>query len=218
MFEYTFTMDAAIFLGNEALLTTQARINPLSAPVVESERPVARCSHCRLVQYRTAQSRCRRCYFPLTAPVVVPPPPPIPQRPDVAAGVRNWRRMCGLTQKQLAFASHLPRTYISRIENGRIIPGLVTLERVADALGVALPALLVAYSKSNGNGNGNGQARSNGNGNGTRFPDWAPEARPEADVCLREILRYSGMLTGAQRRLVLARVRELFATRLALCH
>ena len=39
-------------------------------------------------------------------------------------------------------AAHLPRTYISRIENGRILPGLGTLERVAGALHLNLPVLI----------------------------------------------------------------------------
>lgn len=213
-------MTLAIFLGNQALLPTQARVLPAPAAAPLAERPAIRCSHCRLVQYRTMQNRCRRCYYPLVVPVVVAPPLAQPSlQPDVAAGVRCWRRMRGLTQKQLAVASHLPRTYISRIENGRIIPGLVTLERVALALGVALPALLVPSARNgNGNGNGNGQARNNGDGNGNGHRYLAAPARTEADACLGEILRYSGMLTGVQRRQVLFRVRELAAAHQTMSH
>lgn len=184
-----------------------------------------------MVQYLTALNRCRRCFHRLVAPVVAPPEPRLPQRPNVAAGVRGWRRIRGLTQKQLAVGARLPRTYISRIENGRIIPGLVTLERVAGALSVSLPLLLIpapadGHLCGNGNGNGNDAVRSNGNGNGLGAASSAAAAGSvrlaafslEADACLREILRYSGTLTSAQRLQVLVRVREMVAPRLNLSH
>ena len=164
---------------------------------------MVRCSQCHLVQFLTASNRCRRCYFSFE--VEAPPPPPVlsnTRHPDVAASVRSWRRVRGLTQKQLASAAHLPRTYISRIENGRILPGLPTLERVAGALHVGLPALLEVLGNGNGHsgktmGNGNGNGNGNGSGNG------------DGDEFLRAMLRYSAQLTPAQRATVLARVREL---------
>ncbi len=188
-----------------------------------------RCSRCHLVQYRTALQRCRRCYLPLFVPAAAPPPvaAAVPDRPNVAIGVKCWRRLRGLTQKQLAVASQLPRTYISRIENGRITPGLVTLERVAGALSVTLPILLVP---SSGAANSNTERSLNGSGNGAgigyrngpeRLPGNGPRlssASMEADACLREIQRYSSILSGAQRRQVLFRVRELVGARLALSH
>jgi transcriptional regulator with XRE-family HTH domain len=199
-------------------------------------RAVIRCPNCRLVQYLSStRSRCPRCFALLSAPVAAPAPLPQPvaARPDVAAGVRSWRRTRGFTQKQLAVASQLPRTYISRIENGRIIPGLLTLERVATALEVGLPALLVASpcgpyrggsgpGNSNGNGNGGGNGQTRSNGNGPTYPIVWPQDRAsggwEPDSCLRELLRYSGVLTGGQRRQVLVRVRELAAPRLPMSH
>lgn len=197
------------------------------------QRAVIRCSNCRLVQYLGTRNHCPRCFSLLTPPP--PPEPPAPEpaaRPNVAIGIRNWRRVRGLTQKQLAVASHLPRTYISRIENGRIVPGLLTLERVAIALEVGLPALLVAVSRNgngsgNGNGNGNGNGSGNGNGNGfgkgngngsLAHIDMRPVLYQEPHACLKELLRYSGLLTGGQRRQVLIRVRELAAPRLAMSH
>ena len=184
-----------------------------------------RCPRCRLVQYRTALNRCRRCYLSLAVPVVVAPPePPVPTRPDVAAAVRGWRRIRGLTQKQLAVGACLPRTYVSRIENGRIIPGLVTLERVADALKVALPALLAPAppnGRSSGNGNAESLARGNGNWNRPGFATppanggTAPCSAVDAEDCFQEILQSSGLLSGPQRVQVLLRVRELVAPRLA---
>jgi DNA-binding XRE family transcriptional regulator len=165
--------------------------------------------------------------------VVVAPPPPEPvveaaAHPDIAAGVRAWRQQRGLTQKQLAFAAHLPRTYISRIENGRILPGLGTLERVAGALHVGLAALLDrrrnghACSAGNGhNGHGaNGNGSSNGNGN-----SFVPDAtvydtasgngnghglpNGENEAFLRQMVRYCRRMTVVQRAAVLDRVRLL---------
>lgn len=178
-----------------------------------------------MVQYSTASNRCRRCHLPLITKAPVPAPAPAPVRPNVAAGVRNWRRLRGLTQKQLAVASQLPRTYISRIENGRIIPGLVTLERVAGALAVSLPSLL---GPSNGNGAGKNGGNGNGNGNGhfgavSFYSPGVPQPQTnsaglDGDVCLRELLRYSGLLTCLQRRMVLERVRMMVPAHLVASH
>ena len=154
--------------------------------------------------------------------------------------MRSWRRLRGLTQKQLASAAHLPRTYISRIENGRILPGLGTLERVAVALHVNLPVLLERQTgrrndgcahqsfaafgfgkSSNGNGNGhgfsNGNGHSNGNGNGHSNGNGhgnGNHAEPAGDQdFLRQMLRYTGLLSTTQRAVVLARVRQLAGAR-----
>jgi transcriptional regulator with XRE-family HTH domain len=185
---------------------------------------VVRCERCRLVQYQGSHNRCRRCYFSFAVEAPPPPPPQVEpeQRPDVAAGVRCWRQARGLTQKQLAFAAQLPRTYVSRIENGRILPGLITLERVAGALHVGLPALLERKGNGNGNGHGNGalhngsssglvaKAGTNGNGklNGT-----SNGSNGDGNDFMREIMRYSSHLSVAQRNMVLARVRQLAAAR-----
>jgi DNA-binding XRE family transcriptional regulator len=200
-------------------------------------RPVVRCDRCRLVQFRASHNRCRRCLMPF---VVAAPPPPEPvveaeAHPDIAAGVRAWRQQRGLTQKQLAFAAHLPRTYISRIENGRILPGLSTLERVAGALHVGLGALLDRRGRSshacsngnglnghvtNGNGGGNGNSYSNGNGSGfVPDPNVYDTAsgngnahtvvNVENEAFLRQMVRYCRRMTVVQRATVLDHVRQL---------
>jgi DNA-binding XRE family transcriptional regulator len=187
-----------------------------------------------MVQYGTASNRCRRCRALLSAPPPEPPAPRVAAQPNVAAGVRNWRQLRGLTQKQLANASQLPRTYISRIENGRIIPGLVTLERVAGALCVNLSSLLVTVPLSllvrppegrHGNGNGDGLS---GNGGHSPFGGQAGPAllrdngngsSPlDCDACLKELLRYSGLLTSTQRQMVLARVRQFLSAHAVASH
>ncbi len=54
----------------------------------------------------------------------------------VAAQVREIRRARHLSQRQLAGRMQVPRTYISKIENGKAIPTLGSLERLASALEV----------------------------------------------------------------------------------
>ena len=114
---------------------------------VES-REVVRCECCRLMQYRTNNSLCRRCHKPLD---IEEPAQLMPQlvtglpgtdSPDVdlqvAAQVREIRRARHLSQRQLAARMQVPRTYISKIENGKAIPTLGSLERLAAALGVGV--------------------------------------------------------------------------------
>ena len=115
-------------------------------------REVVRCEHCALVQYRTSNSLCRRCHKPLDIeePVVLGPQPvPSPsQQPvaeaglQVAAQVRDIRRARHLSQRQLASRMQVPRTYISKIENGKAIPTLGSLERIADALEIDVSQLV----------------------------------------------------------------------------
>lgn len=109
-------------------------------------REVVRCEHCRLMQYRTSNSLCRRCHKPLDIeePIVFTPQlvssqnvePSAEAGLQVAGQVRDIRRARHLSQRQLAGRMQVPRTYISKIENGKAIPTLGSLERLAQALGV----------------------------------------------------------------------------------
>ena len=60
----------------------------------------------------------------------------------VAGLVKEIRRARHLSQRQLAGRMQVPRTYISKIENGKAIPTLSSLERLADALGVNVRQLV----------------------------------------------------------------------------
>ncbi|MFP5204089.1 MAG: helix-turn-helix domain-containing protein [Acidobacteriota bacterium] len=60
----------------------------------------------------------------------------------VAAQVREIRRSRHLSQRQLAARMQVPRTYISKIENGKAIPTLGSLERLAGALEVDVSKLV----------------------------------------------------------------------------
>ena len=61
---------------------------------------------------------------------------------QVASQVREMRRARHLSQRQLAGRMQVPRTYISKIENGKAIPTLGSLERLATALGVEMRQLV----------------------------------------------------------------------------
>jgi transcriptional regulator with XRE-family HTH domain len=61
---------------------------------------------------------------------------------QVAAQVREIRRSRHLSQRQLAGRMQVPRTYISKIENGKAIPTLGSLERLAAALEVGVCQLV----------------------------------------------------------------------------
>jgi transcriptional regulator with XRE-family HTH domain len=56
--------------------------------------------------------------------------------------VKEIRRARHLSQRQLAGRMQVPRTYISKIENGKAIPTLSSLERLANALGVHVRQLV----------------------------------------------------------------------------
>jgi transcriptional regulator with XRE-family HTH domain len=61
---------------------------------------------------------------------------------QVAGQVREVRRARHLSQRQLAGRMQVPRTYISKIENGKAIPTLGSLERLAKALQVDVRQLI----------------------------------------------------------------------------
>jgi transcriptional regulator with XRE-family HTH domain len=104
------------------------------------------------MQYRTINSLCRRCHKPLDIeePVLLAPQlvtsQPIANCDEagmqVAHQVRELRRARHLSQRQLAGRMQVPRTYISKIENGKAIPTLGSLERLALALGVEVRHLV----------------------------------------------------------------------------
>lgn len=104
------------------------------------------------MQYRTINSLCRKCHKALDfeEPVHLAPQlvttQPTPDCTDagmqVATQVRELRRARHLSQRQLAGRMQVPRTYISKIENGKAIPTLGSLERLATALGVEMRQLV----------------------------------------------------------------------------
>ena len=125
---------------------------PVAKSVTGPGREVLRCEHCALVQFRTSNSMCRRCHKPLDVeeiPVLMEALAPVEVVAStadaglrVAAQVRDIRKARHLSQRQLAGRMQVPRTYISKIENGKAIPTLGSLERLATALEVDICQLV----------------------------------------------------------------------------
>jgi len=119
---------------------------------IATAREVLRCEHCMLVQFRTSNSMCRRCHKPLDVEEIPAPVEVIAHEETaesttdaglrVATQVKEIRRARHLSQRQLAGRMQVPRTYISKIENGKAIPTLGSLERLAAALDVDICQLV----------------------------------------------------------------------------
>jgi transcriptional regulator with XRE-family HTH domain len=115
-------------------------------------REVLRCEHCSLMQFRTSNSMCRRCRKPLDVEEMPAPIEAIAVSESpanstdaglrVAGQVKDLRKARHLSQRQLASRMQVPRTYISKIENGKAIPTLGSLERLATALEVDICQLV----------------------------------------------------------------------------
>ena len=170
----------------------------MMAPV--EQREVLRCDHCSLVQFRTANSLCRRCHQSLEVeepePVVTPlsivsPATAVSDGLQVASAVRELRQVRNLSQRQLAARMNVPRTYISKIENGKAMPTLSSLDRLAKALQVDISTLLRDPK--------------------TRQRD--ETAVLMNDPFLAEIAAYVSELDALQRSIFLNHVRELAAGR-----
>jgi transcriptional regulator with XRE-family HTH domain len=136
--------------GGQALAL---RTDTMATTLVSVEtREVVRCDYCSLVQYRTSNSLCRKCRRPLDIEEPAPLTPQLVAAQPVASSaeaglqvatqVREIRRARHLSQRQLASRMQVPRTYISKIENGKAIPTLGSLERLASALEVDVSQLV----------------------------------------------------------------------------
>jgi transcriptional regulator with XRE-family HTH domain len=160
-------------------------------------REVLRCDHCSLVQFRTVNSLCRRCHKPLEMEEPLPKAPQLvvaaleaPEEdggPQVARAVRDIRRGRSLSQRQLAGRMQVPRTYISKIENGKACPTLSSLQRLANALEVNICDLLR-----------DGRSRRQ-----------EETVSIFADPFLAELATYASQLDAMQRSIFLNQVRDM---------
>lgn len=57
---------------------------------------------------------------------------------------RRLRKKAGLSQEKLAEVAGLHRTHVSLIERGQQAPGLLVIEKLANALGTTMGKLLAA--------------------------------------------------------------------------
>lgn len=183
---------------NMATMMAPLGVSVLQPMVVASmEREVLRCESCKLVQFRTSAETCRRCKKsmlpeePRTQLHIASTPAPVAHSGhgeiQVAAAVRDLRHVRNLSQRQLAGRMGVPRTYISKIENGKAMPTLSSLDRLARALQVDISALLRD----------------------------APRRHQEetavltTDPFLAEIAKYAEHLTSTQKSIFLNHVREM---------
>lgn len=170
---------------------------PSTVEATASPREVLRCDHCKLVQFRGAVDTCRRCKksllpeVPKPQAVVAMPSVSVPGGRNgelqVATAVRDLRRVRNLSQRQLAGRMGVPRTYISKIENGKAMPTLGSLDRLARALEVDLSALLRDAP--------------------TRHKD--ETALLMTDPFLAELAKFAPHLNATQKSIFLNHVREL---------
>jgi transcriptional regulator with XRE-family HTH domain len=162
-----------------------------------TEREATRCKHCSLMQFRTTAETCRRCKKsllpdqPKPQPVIALVPDPVAKSGNgeiqVATAVRDLRHVRNLSQRQLAGRMGVPRTYISKIENGKAMPTLSSLDRLARALQVDISALLRDAPR--------------------RHQD--ETAVLTTDPFLAEIAKYAEHLTSTQKSIFLNHVREI---------
>ena len=64
----------------------------------------------------------------------------------LGANVRKYRKIAGLTQEELAEIIGCSNSHIGQIENGRGVPSLDTMVKIANALGVMIDQFVVADS------------------------------------------------------------------------
>lgn len=57
---------------------------------------------------------------------------------DISELILSLRKEIGISQQQLSEVTGIPQANISKIENGRYIPSLLLLKRLADGLGKRL--------------------------------------------------------------------------------
>ena len=149
-----------------------------SANVLTEEIPpreVVRCQQCRLVQYRTATDHCRRCAKPL--PSLIPfgakdtgneaPESTVEcdsggdgemptdragrnRRVSIGAKMKELREERQLTQIEMSSLLGIPRSYLSRIENSRLLPGPMMVAKFATALEVEISELLPLERRKDG--------------------------------------------------------------------
>jgi len=105
------------------------------------------CPFCQLNQLNRGNGKCRRCHRPLKVgyiQLILPTPLDCREsqgllsiREELGRFIRKMRSRRGMTQASLASATgSISRTYLSRLENGHVLPSVVTLIEIAGVLGI----------------------------------------------------------------------------------
>ena len=119
----------------------------------------------------------------------------------IGTRIRQLREEKRMSQGDIEEMTGLLRSYVSRVENGHIVPSLETLERFAAALGV--PVYRFFYTGDDHSIGSNGSPR-------PQPPETAPGGSKEkaADFAVK-LNRYADMVLEADRDVLLAVVKRL---------
>lgn len=140
-------------IGPSAIFPVPGSSNA-SHPAPQEDRKAIRCPRCRLMQFMTPRNKCRRCHVPLyrLEDLSVQEVPEDRSAGDLVEARKNlgtvgrafrfFREERHISQEQAARLMDLPRTYISKIENGKAAPTLRSIERLAAVLGISVSELM----------------------------------------------------------------------------
>ena len=112
-------------------------------------REIVRCPHCDLNQFMPIKPICRKCgkvLFPAPPAAIEPIMDLSTDRPEstqdlvdfISERIFELRKLRNLTQLNVAEKMNVPRTYINKIENGKVLPGISSVERIARAFGISV--------------------------------------------------------------------------------
>jgi len=113
---------------------------------------------------------------------------------NIGETIRNYRLQKGMSQGDIEKRTGLLRCYLSRVENGHTIPSLDTLAKIAGAMDVPLGQFFADHHS-------NGNARN------------LPRLTEDEVRFLSQIRRYTSNLNDSDRKLVIAMVRKMAASR-----
>ena len=118
------------------------------------DAPTIRCPGCSLLMFdRSDRRHCPRCRFflgnppaRLSRPAALDTEPASSEQPAlkelISYRLRRIRQIKGMLQREVAKEMDIPRTYISKVERGEVLPYLAQVERLAAAIGVTTAQLL----------------------------------------------------------------------------
>lgn len=140
-------------------MSTASMPAPETASIPQGERETVKCFYCKMNQFRTESSKCRRCKRDVDPPQTadqlgglanafaqtLAPAPPLWPETDfeilhivMADLLKELREKAHLSQRQLSVRMQTPRTWVSKLENARAFPTLGSLYRLCDALGITV--------------------------------------------------------------------------------
>jgi transcriptional regulator with XRE-family HTH domain len=115
-------------------------------------RATVTCGVCRRAQFNKGQDHCIACHAKFLIALEPLSDWDAKKRDQaqiemntgerICVRLRDLRRLLGISQPELAEASDCVRTHISKYENGRIIPTIASLSRLAGAMNITMAELL----------------------------------------------------------------------------